>query len=187
MQVVGDFNDWDGHAHGATGSELGIWEVFVPHAKVGDKYKFRLLDQQGNWGDKTDPMGFAAELPPLTASIVADLSTHTWQDSDWMDRRKTWDPMHEPVNAYEVHLGSWQKDSDRTHGWLDYRDLAKRLVSYCHRMNFTHVELMPVSEHPYSGSWGYQAVGYFAPTSRHGSPEDFMFFVDYLHTSMASV
>ncbi|MEM8667750.1 MAG: 1,4-alpha-glucan branching protein GlgB [Planctomycetota bacterium] len=182
VQVVGDFNGWDGRAHTARVMEhLGIWELFVPGAKAGDKYKFRILSQAGEWVDKCDPVGFAAELPPLTASIVADLNQHSWDDSDWMTARRDWNPMHAPMNVYEVHLGSWQKAPGRTHGWLDYRDLAKRLADYCHRMNFTHVELMPVSEHPFTGSWGYQTVGYFAPTSRHGSPADFMYFVDYMH------
>ncbi|TWT50707.1 1,4-alpha-glucan branching enzyme GlgB [Rubripirellula amarantea] len=181
VQVVGDFNGWDGRAHAARGSDSGIWEIFIPTAKVGDKYKFRLLNEHGQWVDKTDPMGFAAELPPLTASIITDLTKHTWNDSDWMTKREQWNPMHEPMNVYEVHLGSWQTGPGRTHGWLDYRDLAKRLVEYCKRMRFTHIELMPINEHPFTGSWGYQAVGYFAPTSRHGSPEDFMYFVDHMH------
>jgi 1,4-alpha-glucan branching enzyme len=181
VQIVGDFNGWDGRGHNAVGSDLGIWELFVPNAKVGHKYKFRLQDLHGQWIDKTDPMGFAAELPPLTASIVSDLSVHTWNDAAWMEKRSEWNALHEPMNVYEVHLGSWQKGPGRTHGWLNYRDLARKLVDYCRRMNFTHIELMPVSEHPFSGSWGYQAVGYFAPTSRHGSPEDFMYFVDHMH------
>lgn len=182
VQIVGDFNGWDGRDHSARVLEhLGIWELFIPGAKAGDKYKFRVQSQHGEWVDKSDPMGFAAELPPLTASVVSDLSNYEWSDSEWIERRENWNAMESPMNVYEVHLGSWQKGPGRTHGWLDYRDLAKRLVDYCHRMNFTHVELMPVSEHPFTGSWGYQTVGYFAPTSRHGSPEDFMFFVDYMH------
>ena len=182
VQIVGDFNGWDGRAHTArVMKHLGIWELFIPGAKVGDKYKFRILNEHGEWVDKSDPMGFAAELPPLTASIVSGLDSYEWNDHDWIAQRQQWNPMHAAMNVYEVHLGSWQKGPGRTHGWLDYRDLAKRLVDYCHRMNFTHVELMPVSEHPFTGSWGYQTVGYFAPTSRHGSPEDFMFFVDYMH------
>ncbi len=165
VQVVGDFNGWDGRKHTARVAEhLGIWELFIPSAKVGDKYKFRILTIDGEWVDKSDPMGFAAELPPLTASVVSDLNVYDWSDNDWMARRAEWNPMHAPMNVYEVHLGSWQKGPGRTHGWLDYRDLAKRLVDYCHRMNFTHVELMPVSEHPFTGSWGYQTVGYYAPT-----------------------
>ncbi len=182
VQVVGDFNGWDGRKHTARVMEhLGIWELFVPGAKAGDKYKFRILNQHGEWVDKSDPMGFAAELPPLTASIVSDLDTFSWGDQAWLEQRKDWNPMHAPMNVFEVHLGSWQKGPGRTHGWLDYRDLARRLADYCHRMNFTHVELMPVSEHPFTGSWGYQTVGYYAPTARHGAPQDFMFFVNYMH------
>ncbi|MDB4393737.1 1,4-alpha-glucan branching protein GlgB [Rhodopirellula sp.] len=182
VQVVGDFNNWDGRKHTARSIEhLGIWELFIPEANVGDKYKYRILSDRDEWVDKSDPVGFAAELPPLTASIVSDLQTFQWDDSTWMSERRNWDPLQSPINTYEVHLGSWQKGPGRTHGWLDYKDLAKRLVDYCHRMHFTHVELMPVTEHPFTGSWGYQTVGYFAPTSRHGSPEDFMFFVDYMH------
>ena len=131
--------------------------------------------------DKSDPFGVAAELPPLTASIVAEVNDYQWDDAEWMERRAGRNPLESPMNVYEVHLGSWQTGVGRTHGWLNYRDLAKRLADYCHRMNFTHVELMPVSEHPFTGSWGYQAVGYYAPTSRHGSPEDFQFFVDHMH------
>jgi len=182
VQVVGDFNSWDGRGHVAKlDQSVGIWELFVPKAQQGHRYKFRILDADGQWTDKTDPVGFAAELPPLTASIVTDLDRHIWQDDRWMEKRRQLDPMHTPMNVYECHLGSWQKGPGRTHGWLDYRDLAHRLADYCHRMNFTHVELLPVSEHPFTGSWGYQTVGYFAPTSRHGAPEDFMYFVDYLH------
>ena len=182
VQVVGDFNDWDGRDHTARMLEhLGIWELFVPDASVGDKYKYRIHNQNGEWIDKSDPVGFAAELPPLTASIVTDLQNYQWNDGDWMSQRHDWNPLQSPMNTYEVHLGSWQKGPGRTHGWLDYRDLAKRLVDYCHRMHFTHVELMPITEHPFTGSWGYQTVGYFAPTSRHGKPEDFMHFVDYMH------
>ncbi|QDT11357.1 1,4-alpha-glucan branching protein GlgB [Planctomycetes bacterium K23_9] len=182
VQIVGDFNSWDGRTSVAkVHDNIGIWELFIPGAKVGDRYKFRVLSEHGEWMDKSDPVGFAAELPPLTASIVTDLTGHEWNDDQWMQQRKDWNPMHEPMNVYEVHLGSWQKGPGRTHGWLDYRDLAKRLVDYCNRMHFTHVELMPISEHPFSGSWGYQTVGYFAPTSRHGGPDDFMYFVDYLH------
>ena len=182
VQIVGDFNDWDGRQHVArVHPHLGIWELFIPQAKVGNRYKFRILTVDGQWVDKCDPFGFAAELPPLTASIVADLSDYSWDDAKWMTSRESWNPLHAPMNVYEVHLGSWQKGPGRAHGWLNYRDLAKRLVDYCHRMHFTHIELMPVSEHPFTGSWGYQTVGYFAPTSRHGDPADFMFFVDYMH------
>ncbi|TWU18311.1 1,4-alpha-glucan branching protein GlgB [Allorhodopirellula heiligendammensis] len=182
VQVVGDFNGWDGRQHAARQlPHLGIWEIFVPAARVGQRYKFRIHNQHGHWMDKCDPMAFASELPPLTANIITDINSYQWSDSDWMNRRSHFEPLHAPMNVYEVHLGSWQKGAGRTNGWLDYRDLARRLADYCIRMNFTHVELMPISEHPYSGSWGYQSVGYYAPTSRHGKPEDFMFFVDHLH------
>ncbi|MEL6108860.1 MAG: alpha-amylase family glycosyl hydrolase, partial [Planctomycetota bacterium] len=182
VQIVGDFNGWDGRAHIAKlDQSVGIWELFVPAAKPGQKYKFRLLDADGQWVDKTDPVGFAAEMPPLTASVITDLDQHQWEDDEWIKNRRDRDPMHAPMNVFEVHLGSWQKGPGRAQGWLDYRDLAHRLADYCHRMNFTHVELLPITEHPFSGSWGYQTVGYFAPTARHGSPEDFMYFVDHLH------
>ena len=188
VQIVGDFNGWDGRNHTArVHPHLGIWELFVPDAKVGDKYKYRILSEHGEWIDKSDPVGFAAELPPLTASIVADPDRYEWNDAEWMEKRASQDPLQSPMNVYEVHLGSWQKGPGRTHGWLNYRDLAKRLVDYCHRMNFTHIELMPITEHPFTGSWGYQTVGYFAPTSRHGDPDDFQFFVDHLHQNNIGV
>jgi 1,4-alpha-glucan branching enzyme len=182
VQIVGDFNGWDGRGHAArVHANLGVWELFVPEARVGDKYKFRVLTQQGEWVDKCDPLAFAAELPPLTASIITDLNSYHWNDGEWMSHRANSQPLRQPMNVFEVHLGSWQKGPGRPHGWLHYRDLAHRLADYCRRMNFTHVELLPVSEHPFTGSWGYQTVGYYAPTSRHGSPDDFMYFVDYLH------
>ena len=182
VQVVGDFNGWDGRESAATRIEsLGIWELRIPGAKVGQRYKYRLQDCHGVWCDKADPVGFAAELPPLTASVITDLQDFHWDDSDWMAKREQQDPLRAPMNIYEVHLGSWQKGKGRKNGWLDYPYLARRLADYCHRMNFTHVELMPVSEHPYTGSWGYQTVGYYAPTARHGAPDEFMYFVNYLH------
>jgi 1,4-alpha-glucan branching enzyme len=181
VQLIGDFNEWDGRQHGMKGSNSGIWELFVPGAKAGDRYKFRVLSAHGGWVDKSDPVGFAAELPPMTASIVCDLDTHEWQDQEWMTRRASSDVINQPISIYEVHMGSWMQGGNRSHGWFNYRELAHRLVEYCEQMNFTHLELMPVSEHPYTGSWGYQTVGYFAATSRYGSPEDFMYFVDYCH------
>ncbi|MEL6898423.1 MAG: 1,4-alpha-glucan branching protein GlgB, partial [Planctomycetota bacterium] len=177
-----DFNGWDGRgAAMQVHPALGIWELHISGAKPGDRYKYRLQTRDGAWIDKADPVGFAAELPPRTASIIADLKVHDWEDGEWMQQRREYDPLRSPMNVFEVHLGSWQKGPGRTHGWLDYRDLAHRLADYCRRMHYTHVELMPVSEHPFTGSWGYQTVGYFAPTSRHGSPEDFMYFVDHMH------
>ncbi|MGB6041890.1 MAG: 1,4-alpha-glucan branching protein GlgB [Pirellulales bacterium] len=181
VSVIGDFNDWDGRSHQMRKLiPSGIWELFVPEIKEGANYKFKVKTASGSQ-DKTDPYGFAAELPPRTASIVTSLDQHLWQDDEWMERRRNTNPLEQPVSIYEVHLGSWQKDWDREHGWLSYRELAHRLVDYCHELGYTHLELLPVSEHPFTGSWGYQTVGYFAVTSRYGSPEDFMYFVDYCH------
>jgi 1,4-alpha-glucan branching enzyme len=182
VAVVGDFNRWDGRCHLLQQrTPSGIWELFIPGLEAGEKYKFRVRTAAGDVVDKCDPYGFAAELPPRTASIVANLGQFAWNDREWLERRRDRDPRKQPLSIYEVHLGSWRRQTDRLHGWLNYRELAHRLVDYCRRLGFTHVELLPVSEHPYSGSWGYQTVGYFAATSRYGSPEDFMYFVDYCH------
>lgn len=187
VQLIGDFNSWDGRQHGMRGSDTGVWEIFVPRAKAGDRYKYRVLNAHGHWVDKSDPMGFSAELPPMTASIVSNLETYKWQDTDWMAKRRDTDMLSQPISIYEVHLGSWMQGGDRSHGWFNYRELAHRLVEYCQHMNFTHLELMPVSEHPFTGSWGYQTVGYYAATSRYGTPEDFMYFVDYCHQNNIGV
>ncbi|MDH3719604.1 MAG: 1,4-alpha-glucan branching enzyme, partial [Planctomycetota bacterium] len=179
VSVVGDFNDWDGRRnpmHKLIPS--GIWELFIPELKEGAHYKYQVETGHETF-EKTDPYGFAAELPPRTASIVRGLDEYLWRDNQWMEQRKNTNPLEQPVSIYEVHLGSWQKDWEREHGWLSYRELAHRLVEYCREMGYTHIELLPVSEHPFTGSWGYQTVGYYSVTSRHGSPEDFMYFVDH--------
>ncbi len=182
VSIIGNFNQWDARRHPMRKLiPSGIWELFVPDIGPGDIYKYRIKQQHGETVDKTDPFGFAAELPPRTASIVADLNRYHWNDADWIDSRAQTNPLERPIAIYEVHLGSWRRSPDRTHGWLAYKDLAHKLVKYCLEMGYTHIELLPVSEHPYTGSWGYQTVGYFAPTSRYGSPEDFMYFVDYCH------
>ncbi len=182
VQVVGDFNYWDGRSYSMRKHiPGGIWELFVPGLKAGEKYKFRVKTPSGGSVDKSDPYGVAAELPPCTASIVADLDQHQWRDGDWMTQRRDSNPLEQPMSVYEVHLGSWRRGKDRLHGWLNYRELAHQLVDYCREMGYTHLELMPVSEHPYTGSWGYQTVGYYSVTSRYGSPEDFMYFVDHCH------
>jgi 1,4-alpha-glucan branching enzyme len=182
ISIVGDFNQWDGRRHPmklhATG---GVWELFIPGLNAGEKYKFRVRQSHGEVVDKSDPYGFAAELPPCTASIVTDLSRFEWHDGDWMHQRANTNQLEKPISVYEVHLGSWKRGAGRHHGWLNYRDLAHQLVAYCLEMGYTHIELMPISEHPFSGSWGYQTVGYFAVTSRYGTPEDFAYFVDYFH------
>ncbi len=182
ISVIGGFNQWDGRQHGMRKLiPSGVWELFIPNLGVGELYKYQVRQDDGDTVEKADPYGFAAELPPSTASIVADLDQYSWQDSQWLDRRISTDQLNGPISIYEVHLGSWQRGGDGPHGWLNYRELAHRLVEYCQRLGYTHVELLPISEHPFSGSWGYQTVGHFAVTSRHGSPEDFMYFVDYCH------
>jgi len=182
VSVVGDFNAWDGRLHPMRrrGSS-GIWELFLPGAAAGQKYKYRIKSKFGDVGDRSDPFGFHAELPPCTASVVADLDQYAWNDEPWMRERRSSDPLRKPISIYEVHLGSWRQDPHRLHGWMNYRDLAHQLVEYCLRMGYTHLELLPISEHPFTGSWGYQTVGYYAPTSRYGTPADFMYFVDHCH------
>ena len=183
VSVVGDFNDWDGRRHPMRRLiPNGIWELFIPGIKPGAAYKYRVKHSHGE-DDKADPFGFAAELPPRTASIVADLERYQWQDDAWLDRRRNTNTLDKPISVYEVHLGSWRTGGDGPHGWIPYRELAHQLVEYCLKMGYTHIELLPISEHPYSGSWGYQTVGYFAPTSRFGTPEDFMYFVDHCHNN----
>ncbi len=180
VSVVGDFNEWDGRRNPMRKLiPSGIWELFIPEMGEGEIYKFRVKSANGVC-DKSDPYGFAAELPPRTASRVTNLDAHVWKDSQWMEARRESNPLDKPMSVYEVHLGSWQRGADAPH-WLNYRELAHRLVAYCQEMNYTHVELMPISEHPFTGSWGYQTVGYFAATSRYGTPEDFMYFVDHCH------
>ena len=182
VALVADFNGWDGRKHLMRKQiPSGIWELFVPGLKEGEKYKYRVRGEHGELIDKSDPVGFAAELPPRTASIVTDLTKHQWRDGDWMERRRHTNWLERPISVYECHLGSWKRDWNRHNGWIDYRTLAHELVAYCQEMHYTHIELLPVSEHPYTGSWGYQTVGYFAATSRYGSPEDFMYFVDHCH------
>ncbi len=179
VSVVGDFNDWDERRHPMR-SRSGVWELFVPGVGAGTNYKysvrarFRAYRQQ-----KSDPYGFASEVPPKTASVVWDLGRYQWGDQGWMESRGRKNLLKEPVSIYEVHLGSWLRGPHNT--YLSYRELAPRLVEYATRLGYTHLELLPVAEHPFSGSWGYQVVGYYAPTARFGTPEDFMYFVDCCH------
>ena len=182
VQLIGDFNHWDGRSHCMQKQiPSGIWELFVPQIGVGQKYKYRVRMQDGQVVDKTDPYGFFAELPPRTASIVQSLDDYQWNDNQWLEQRKNENQLEKPMSVYEVHLGSWRKCDKGVHGWMNYREIAHQLVQYCKEMGFTHLELMPVSEHPFTGSWGYQTVGYFSATSRYGTPEDFMYFVDHCH------
>ena len=181
VSVVGDFNSWDGrlHAMRVLGS-AGIWELFLPDAPAGTRYKYEILGADGELKLKADPYAQESELPPQTASIVAH-PTHRWKDSKWLAERAEQQPLSAPMSIYEVHLGSWRLntlDGDRP---LSYLELADELADYAKDMGFTHIELLPVMAHPFSGSWGYQVTGYFAPTPRHGSPDDLREFVDRLH------
>jgi 1,4-alpha-glucan branching enzyme len=180
VSVVGDFNQWDGRRHPMRVKGQGFWELFVPELTAGANYKYRVKTQHEET-DKSDPYGFWAEVPSRTASRVADLNNYTWSDNDWMATREKRQALDAPMSIYEVHIGSWQRPSNDPNEYFNYREIAHKLVDYCKMMNYTHVELLPVSEHPFSGSWGYQTVGYYSVTSRYGSPEDFMYFVDYMH------
>jgi len=181
VSVVADFNQWESRRHAMRKHiPSGIWELFVPGIGAGALYKYQIRHLDESF-EKSDPYGFAAELPPRTASIVADLDRHAWRDAEWMANRHRHNALDAPMAIYEVHLGSWKRPGDDPNGWLNYRDLANQLVDYCREIGYTHIELMPVNEHPFTGSWGYQAVGYYAATSRYGTPEDFMYFVDHCH------
>jgi len=180
MSVVGDFNEWDERRHPMRLRSGGVWELFVPGAAAGMNYKYSVRSRVGGYRQqKFDPYAFAGEVPPKSASVVADLSTYQWGDDEWMSARAHRNPLKEPVSIYEVHLGSWLRGPHNN--YLTYRELASKLVDYVKRLNYTHIELLPVAEHPYSGSWGYQVIGYYAPTARFGSPQDFMYFVDCCH------
>ncbi|MFL5240803.1 MAG: 1,4-alpha-glucan branching protein GlgB [Gemmataceae bacterium] len=183
VSVIGDFNGWQPDAHPLqVRGPSGVWEEFIPGVEAGALYKYRIIAQTGNyWVDKADPYGFAAETRPQTASKVWDLSRYRWDDAGWLARRKRAQALDAPQSIYEVHLGSWRRVPEEGDRWLTYRELATQLVDYVKEMGYTHVEFLPISEHPFDGSWGYQTVGYFAPTSRFGTPSDFMFLIDTLH------
>jgi 1,4-alpha-glucan branching enzyme len=181
VSVVGDFNRWDGRRHlMRVRGGVGVWELFIPDLHPGTLYKFEIRNRDnGAIVLKADPYGRWFELRPKTASIVAPRPEYQWQDGDWLERRSRFDWQHSPISIYEMHLGSWQRGVEGE--FLNYREMAERLVEYVREMGFSYVELLPITEHPYDLSWGYQATGYYAPTSRFGSPDDFRYFVDYLH------
>ena len=182
VAVIGDFNGWDPTRHLLRPREQsGIWEGFIPGVGHGALYKYHIVSRYHGYEiDKTDPFAFFTEVPPKTASIVWDLD-YTWGDQEWMATRGARNAADAPIAIYEVHLGSWMRVPEEGNRSLSYRELAPRLTDYVTRMGFTHVEFLPVMEHPFFGSWGYQITGYFAPSSRYGTPQDFMFLVDYLH------
>ena len=184
VSIVGDFNLWDGRRYPMRSlGPSGVWEIFIPGIREGDRYKFEILTSYGEVILKSDPFGFAFEQPPLNASIVA-VPRYEWRDGEWMNARSSFDSwFHRPMAVYEVHLGSWARAPEHADRYLSYQELANRLVPYVKEMGYTHIELLPVMEHPYSGSWGYQVIGFFAPTSRFGKPEEFKAFVDACHAN----
>ncbi len=186
VSVAGDFNDWDTRRHPMRRRNSGAWEIFLPCAKEGQSYKYLVRSREhGHQEMKADPFAFRTEVPPKSASVISSLKGYEWRDAAWMERRADTPPLNQPMSIYEVHLESWMHGPEGRS--LTYRELAVRLVEYVKRMGYTHIELLPIMEHPYSGSWGYQVTGYFAPTSRFGTPQDFMYFVDTCHNEGISV
>ncbi|NMF84905.1 1,4-alpha-glucan branching protein GlgB [Nodosilinea sp. P-1105] len=197
ISVVGNFNQWDGRKHQMRLLQGGVWDLFIPELGEGEIYKYEIKNPEGHVYLKSDPYGFQQQVRPDTASVVTDLS-YEWQDETWIDQRRHSDPQEQPVSVYEVHLGSWLHDSMENPPasgtavrvsqkpdarFLTYRELADRLIPYVKELGYTHIEVLPVAEHPFDGSWGYQVAGHFAPTSRFGSPQDFMYFVDQCHAN----
>ncbi|MCC8139641.1 MAG: 1,4-alpha-glucan branching protein GlgB [Lachnospiraceae bacterium] len=190
VRVIGDFNSWGSDGYKMQRLEpLGIYEVFVPGLKPGNLYKYLIETKKGDYLYKADPFAFYAEMRPGTASRIADIDHFTWSDERWMEKRKAWNAAESPMSIYEVHPGSWKRhehDEDED-GYYNYREFAVELTKYVKEMGYTHVELMGIAEHPFDGSWGYQVTGYFAPTSRHGSPADFQYMMDYFHKNNIGV
>src|SRR5687767_5901517 len=181
VSVIGDFNGWDPRANPMRGSDAGIWTAKIAEAKHGSVYKYHVVSKDGNYrADKADPYAFRCEMPPRTGSMVWKLD-YEWNDAGWMKDRKRANALDAPWSVYEMHAGSWRRDPSDPRRLLSWREIAPMLVEYVKRTGFTHVELMPVTEHPFYGSWGYQCTGYFAPSVRYGTPQDFMYFVDALH------
>lgn len=185
VALVGDFNHWDGRVNPMRSlGDSGIWEIFIPELTEGQKYKFEIKSQAGELRIKSDPYGYSAELRPKTASIVADVERFQWKDNEWMQNRFMRSQKAQPLNVYEVHLGSWKKQDGH---FMNYRDIAVQLVKYCLEMGFSHIELMPIQEHPLDESWGYQVSGFYAVTSRFGTPWDFQWFVNHCHENNIGV
>ncbi len=189
VSVMGDFNKWDKESHPLRVREdsSGIWEGFIVGVSSGSNYKYHLVSNYNNHSvDKGDPFAFLWEAPPKTASVVRDLH-YEWKDNEWMSKRNRFNSLDSPISIYEVHLGSWRRVPDEGNRFLTYREIAPYLVEYVKEMGFTHVEFLPIMEHPFYGSWGYQVIGYFAPTSRYGTPQDFMHLIDHLHQNNIGV
>lgn len=182
VSLVGPFNGWDNRTHPMRRHEqMGVWELFFPHLPNGMHYKYAVLSRYLDYEiNKADPFGFYSEFRPSTDSRVWDITQYVWRDDEWLAARAERQAIDKPINIYEVHLGSWRRVPENN-GFLSYRDLAHQLVDYALQMGYTHLELLPITEHPYDGSWGYQTTGYFAPTSRHGNPDEFKYFIDHCH------
>ena len=188
VSVIGEFNDWDLTADVMERNDpLGIYTCFVEGAKENEMYKFCIETKKGELLYKADPYANYAELRPGTASRITDISKIKWTDKAWMDQRLKWDHKEKPMSIYELHIGSWRKHPEDEDGFYNYREFAKEIVKYVHNMGYTHIELMGIAEHPFDGSWGYQVTGYFAPTSRYGTPEDFAWMINYLHKNKVGV
>jgi 1,4-alpha-glucan branching enzyme len=182
VSIVGDFNQWNSATDLMRPSSAGVWEGFVPDIGPGAVYKYHVVSRDRRYAvDKADPYGFAAEIRPRTASRVWDLHDYSWLDNSWMANRAKNNSLNAPISIYEMHLGSWKRVPGEANRWLTYREMAPLLAEYVHEAGFTHVQFLPIMEHPFDGSWGYQIIGYFAPTSRFGTPSDFMYLIDYLH------
>ena len=182
VAVMGEFNDWSKTSHSLSlRGQSGIWERFFPGIGKGTIYKYHVVSRYGDYRvDKADPFALYSEIPPKTGSIVWDLA-YEWGDQEWMETRRQRHALDAPISIYEVHLGSWRRVPEEANRPLTYRELAPQLAEYVARLGFTHVEFLPLMEHPFYGSWGYQVSGYFAPTSRYGTPQDLMYLIDYLH------
>mgnify|MGYP000223183043 CR=1 FL=1 len=189
VYVIGEFNDWKAYGYDMKKiSDGGIYELFIEGAMKGQMYKYLIIAQNGEAIYKADPYANAAQLRPETASIVADLNSFTWTDSAWVESKKKENHLKSPMSIYECHLGSWKKQEDGTEdGYINYRDIAPDLAAYVSEMGYTHIELMGIAEYPFDGSWGYQVTGYYAPTARYGTPEDFMYFVNYMHSKHIAI
>ena len=189
VSVIGEFNNWDETANVMErGEPLGIYTCFIPDVPENAMYKYSIETYRGDYLSKADPFANYAEMRPGTASKVTDLSRIKWSDSAWMTKRKTWDYKEQPMSVYEAHIGSWKKHDDGTEdGFYNYREFAKEATKYIKDMGYTHIELMGISEHPFDGSWGYQVTGYYAPTSRYGTPEDFAWMINYFHRNKIGV
>ncbi len=188
VSLVGDMNMWDGRVYPMRRrQDMGIFDIFIPHVGAGEIYKYEILTADNKLILKSDPYGNSFQMRPENASVVADLRNYAWKDEKWIAKRNASDTYTQPMNIYEVHLGSWKRAGEKQDKFMNYRDIAHDLAEYCNYMGYTHVELVGISEHPFDGSWGYQVTGYYAPTSRYGEPLDFMYFVDYLHQHDISV